>query len=242
MAFNSRQSEKVCLEMAVLRYRAVVGTASMSRNALSDGVILALQNALNSYKRTLEKVSVSVEKDSKDGSSNVVSFVGNNHFICGWPMLTFDIRLIKKRRLLNSNIVIRIYVACDMLRNSQVKSDTIQYCKDNNIVVIDNLFQFCQPEAEADQEDWRSRNAENEILDQIHRNLKNGALTSNNKRPTRHNSCSNASTHQKNSSPNLKVNYTVTRHSTSTMPYSAGLSNTSNLIDKTPKCSPTIAR
>ena len=159
--------------MAVLRYRAVIGTASMNRNALTEGVTRALETALQSYKPFLEKASLFLEKE---GSS--VAFVSNNHFICGWPMLTFDIKLIKKKRLLNSYLTVRIYVASDMLRSAQVKTDTIKYCQDNNIVIVDNLFQFCQPQVEL-QEEWRRQNAENEILDQIERRLKNsGGSTS----------------------------------------------------------------
>ena len=186
MAFNSKP-DKVSLELAVLRYRAVIGTASMNKFALIEGVTKALESALLSYKPHLEKIAIFMEKDGK----STVSYVSSNHYICGWPMLTFDIRLLKRRRLLSHPVTIRVYVASDMLRNAQVKSDTMRYCENNDIVIIDNLFQFCQPNSIPESCDegggHRNNNAESDILDQIERHLQ-----------TKHN---NNSTQSNNSSP-----------------------------------------
>ena len=182
MAFNSKP-EKVSLELAVLRYRAVIGTASMNKFALIEGVTKALESALLSYKPHLEKIAIFTEKEGK----STVSYVGNTHYICGWPMLTFDIRLLKRRRLLSHTVTIRVYVASDMLRNAQVKSDTIRYCEENNIVIVDNLFQFCQPNSDPCNDGGANNNAENDILDQIERHLQ-----------LKHN---NNSTHSNNNSP-----------------------------------------
>ena len=231
--------------MAVLRYRAVIGTASMNRTTLIEGVKTALQSALQSYKHHLEKVSLFTERDKEGGANNSVSFVSNNHYICGWPMLTFDIKLIKKKRLLNSCLTVRVYVASDMLRNAQVKSDTIQYCKENDIVIIDNLFQFCQPNVENEQDDWRSRNAENEILDQIQRHLQNNSFSNNNNNKSRHHSCIvTSTTNHKSLSPHHRNNNCkapLPRHSTSSMPTNSVNSTPTDLYHNPQKKKTTAA-
>ena len=143
---------KIILHIAVLRYRGLYGTQTLTMEKLLELTKLALEETFENHSFLFESWT------HESQSEEFIRLISTKSQLSSWPVVTLDLLFHEKsekakvagcsRNVLKKSkkriIAVRIHVARDIAQTAWVRDEAVNFCVENNIVVIKNLFSFAQ--------------------------------------------------------------------------------------------------
>ena len=152
-----KQKIPIVLEIAVLRYRGLTGTETLSLQNLITLSSKSLEETFENHLYLYE--AWNWEPDLFKTDDRFIKLVSDKSHIANWPVVSYDLVFQKKQSRKQSNSCtrglftssfprqmcsVRVHVASDLPVDNRVKESAVKFCLANEIIVVNNLFSFAQ--------------------------------------------------------------------------------------------------